>query len=225
MGAEGFARCTEWLDRSCSIANGDARKRALSPQLLCADLPQGTIIKAKYVDDQYGPRMAFELPRRSFRSVEPAAFSCMRFLALPGRGCRWWFDYSTLKNLPPEKIRWYLRFSKQDGAGLWGGRILADAQPGEVVRQLRTQPTESHLGHYDLRLSNCRIVRRDDMVEEGKSMRQTYKGRELAIEIALKNFGAGVPNLPLTIEGYEAILRQSFKLLDKLHGGDVVRRT
>jgi hypothetical protein len=82
---------------------------------------------------------------------------------------------------------------------------LADAQPGETVRQCAD--------HYDLwRGTLFKIA-----TVPNETTRRTWKGRSLAIDTALDNFDRAAPDhLPMSRAGYKWLLMQAFALLDRL---------
>lgn len=190
-------------------------------ELLLVGIPRGSIRAAELVGlDERETFVAFKVLERSERLVDVAAFNCMRLMALPGKDCEWWFDRSTDKNLPADQQRLYLRFSRREG--IWGLRILADAQKGEVIRQQATKSFGLFGSHRDLRLRNLFRTSRTSEVKRGKKLRDTYKGREAAIRACLKGFDPEYHRI--SRNDYEKLLRLSFVLLDRLHAGEVEDR-
>lgn len=218
MSRESFSACSSWLKQA-----GQAVDHAPDSTLLVTGLRQGRLLEAGVADCRcrYGEGVFFSVPDREPRFVTSAQFCVMRFLALSGGDCEWWFDRSTKTKLPDHEQRWYLRYTHS--GGIWGLRILADAQPEEVVHQIKKRGDTNHLGHKDLRPSNLMIKSRRAVVAEGKRMRRSYRGRKEAIELALNGFRDGFPHLALTASEYAAILQQAFDVLDMRHGHEILR--
>lgn len=216
MSAVALEGCREWLSRCRSQQPAD-------PRLLTIGLRQGHLLEAAYFDCRYGKGCFFTLPNREARFVSEAQLCVMRLMALPGRDCEWWFDRSTKKDLPDEEQRWYLRYSHS--LGIWGLRIFADAKADEVVMQRVKIQSENHLGHKDLRPSNLKFRSRNSVVREGKPMRRTYRGRQEAIDYAVRVFGSGFEHLNLSACEYAALLAEAFETLDSLHGEEILRET
>lgn len=216
-----FAACVKWIEQmELAVCDG---KRAPRSSLLLKGLPRGSLREARLVKVNGRSYIAFKVADRTERLIDLATFCCMRLMVLPGLDCEWWFDRATKKNLPVERQRYYPRFTRRQG--IWGHRIFADAAPGEVIRQRSLKKTDDHWGFRDLRFVNFfRTTRRKEQ-QRGKPMRSTYKGRALAIDACLLNFGSGVDGLELTGEEYRDLLVRAFTLLDKLHSHQIENRT
>jgi hypothetical protein len=212
--------CVWWLE----IAESAARAGSATPStsLLLKGIPRGPLRGARPILLNGKEYIAFTVTDRTERLVDPAAFCCMRLMALPGGDCEWFFDRSTDKNLPLEMQRLYLRFTRQ--YGLWAFRIFADAQPGEVIRQRLVKSKEDHWGFRDLRFINFFRTTRMNEVERGKPMAATYKGREMAIAACLENFGDSVHGVGIARDDYKSLLNRSFAFLDRLHACEIEDR-
>ncbi len=220
MNKSAFDAIVRWL-RQMELHYETGSRKPLA-EVLTKSMEQGSLSTARCGKDKHGDYIAFTVKGRNRRLVSPAAFCCMRLLALPGSDCEWWFDRSTHKDLPAEKQRRYLKFSRR--LGVWGLRILADAKQGQVIRQKVVTPSSEHSGHYDLRHTNLFQTTRTAMRAAGKPMRHTYKGRDAAIQYALKKAGERLGYYGITPDEYAAVLRAAFSLLDRLHGRYIERR-
>ncbi|WP_439402132.1 hypothetical protein ACNJYA_04785 [Bradyrhizobium sp. DASA03068] len=221
MNQEDIDCCLQWLHQmELSVTAG---KPHPPDRLLLAGLPRGSIREAATVEINGHVYIAFAVKGRTRRLVDLATFCCMRLMALPGRDCEWWFDRSTLKNLPEDRQRLYLRFTRRHG--IWALRIFADARLGTVIRQKSITASSDHWGHKDLRLINMYRTTREQEVARGKALREPFKGRELAIEACLQNFGEGPSGISLSAKEYEGALRRAFALLDRLHAHQIEDRT
>lgn len=184
------------------------RKDSAAPEpdlaLLLEGVPHGPITSARAMCDcpATSPAIAFTIKDRNERTIDPEGFFMLRVLTI--------FSLAAFidKNQKGGEERHYIEIGHEGGITLL--RLLADAFPGEVVRQ--------QADHHDLRASMLAIA-------GGKAT--VVRGRREALAEALKAYDTnavkwGLSDL-LSRADYQALVRGSFRLFDLAHGHKFLR--
>lgn len=170
--------------------------------LLLAGLPQGPITEARVADEREGKPIAFVIGERNERFIEPEGFLLLRVLGLGGCGIH--ID----TNEHGREGYHYLEIGSE--TGLTFLRVLADAQLGEMVRQLGD--------HHDLTASNLIV---------GPGSIRNYRGRAHAMVEAFARFGENAPawglDQKISRRNYHALIRNAFGLYDLRVSGRFLR--
>ena len=198
--AQGLAACALWLLATVSGRHAD-------PGLLTRGLPQGRITDARIADEGSIAVIVADHRRqggqRTERHFDTAGLFITRMLLAPSTRIR--IDEND------KKSDLHYVVLHEDTTLL---RLIADAQPGQKAKQIRTA-RKGLRSHYDVRRTNVTLT----AVKPGPKDKESHQGRALAVADTL----AAYDKLPadhwlpqvLSKEDLVWMLETGFELLDR----------
>jgi hypothetical protein len=224
--------CREFLKQAEEFLDGSRPDLPDASPIADARFPRSSILWARCAGvDRFKRDTPFVAARledrdrtgeqRSERYFDPWYFVVMLLLELPGGRFR--FDGS--KN----DTYFYLAYAGPVGSegNYYLRRIVADTSTEEDTRD------EGGDSHYDYRRATLKKMAKKVIRQAGQETRSASRDREDAIQFASELFNrqhkakeeGRPPVLNLNPEKYEALLRQAFKIADRMHEKILALRT